>query len=201
MENVRVLDSATRLAAGDRGAVIACGSHGGVFPAWLAARAGVRAIVLNDAGVGLDRAGIAGLAWLDRVGIAACAVDAQSARIGDGADTLENGVVSAVNEAAARAGCEPGMGCREAVRRLSESAVSAPAAAIPDLAESRSAIPSTVHRAAWALYSMSLARASDAHAIVVTGSHGALLGGRSDDGMLAAPIHAAFFNDAGGGKE
>ena len=70
MESIRVLDSATKLAPADRGAVVVCGSHGGTFPAWLAARAGVRAIVLNDAGLGLDRAGVAGVAWLDALGIA-----------------------------------------------------------------------------------------------------------------------------------
>jgi len=200
MEDIHVLDSATKLAAADRGAVVVCGSHGGTFPAWLAARAGVRAIVLNDAGLGLERAGVAGLAWLDALGIAACAVEGASARIGDGADTLASGVLSTVNEAAARAGCEVGMACREASRRLSEATGVEPRS-IPERGESRTAIPNTGHRAAWTLDSMSLAKETDAHAIVVTGSHGALLGGRKDDGMLAVPIHAAIFNDAGGGKD
>jgi hypothetical protein len=34
----------------------------------------------------------------------------------------------------------------------------------------------------------------------VTGSHGALLGGRPDH-LLGVAVHAAIFNDAGGGKE
>ena len=45
-----------------------------------------------------------------------------------------------------------------------------------------------------------LAGDSDARAVLVTGSHGALLGGRADT-MLAVDAFAAFFNDAGGGKE
>jgi hypothetical protein len=200
MESVRVLDSATKLATADRGAVVVCGSHGGTFPAWLAARAGVRAIVLNDAGFGLDRAGVGGVAWLDGLGIAACAVGGSSARIGDARDTLESGILSTVNDTAARAGCEIGMACREAARRLSEATGVEPRS-IPERGESRMAIPNTGHRAAWTLDSMSLVKETDAHAILVTGSHGALLGGRPDDGMLAVPIHAAIFNDAGGGKD
>jgi hypothetical protein len=36
--------------------------------------------------------------------------------------------------------------------------------------------------------------------VLVTGSHGALLGGRPDQ-MLAVDAFAVFFNDAGGGKD
>src|SRR5690348_17727084 len=101
MESIRVLDSATKLAPADRGAVVVCGSHGGLFPAWLAAKAGVRAIVLNDAGIGRHQAGIGGVLWLASLGIAACAVDFRSARIADGGSMVEGGVVTTVNEAAA----------------------------------------------------------------------------------------------------
>lgn len=196
----RIVDSATRLAPADRGFVVVCGSHGGIYAAWLAARAGVRAIVLNDAGIGRDRAGVAGLPWLDALGVAACAVDFRSARIGDGADTLECGVLSTVNDTAAALGCTPGRACREAVARLAEASAASLAMQVPQIGESRHPIPSTGHRAAWALDSASLVRASDAHAIVVTGSHGALLGGRLDH-VLDTEVHAAFFNDAGGGKD
>ena len=48
-------------------------------------RAGVRAAVFNDAGIGLDDAGIAGLSRLQSIGMAAVAVSHASARIGDGA--------------------------------------------------------------------------------------------------------------------
>ena len=36
-------------------------SHGGVYAAYLAAVSKVRGVILNDAGLGLDRAGIGGL--------------------------------------------------------------------------------------------------------------------------------------------
>jgi len=200
MEGVQVLDSATRLGPAARGAVAVCGSHGGVYPAWLAARAGLRAVVLNDAGIGRNSAGVAGLAWLDALGIPACAVDYRSARIGDGADTLEHGVVSIPNEAAVRLGCRTGQPCREAARALAAGAPQPGPEEVPDLGETRSQIASSGHRAVWALDSVSLVQREDARAIVVTGSHAALLGGKADH-MLPVDVFAAFFNDAGGGKD
>src|SRR5438552_16102636 len=118
MDEARIVDSATQLGRSARGAVCVCGSHGGVYPAWLAAAAGVRAVILNDAGIGRHSAGVAGVAWLGGLGIAACAIDHRSARIGDGADMLASGVVSTVNDVAATHGCLPGHTCRQAAHRL-----------------------------------------------------------------------------------
>jgi hypothetical protein len=101
MDDLLVIDSATQLDASARGQVVVCGSHGGLYAAWLAASAGVRAIVLNDAGIGRHSAGIAGVMWLGGLGIAACAIDYRSARIADGADMLDSGKVSMVNDVAA----------------------------------------------------------------------------------------------------
>ncbi len=200
MEALRVLDSATQLDASARGAVVVCGSHGGTYPAWLAARAGVGAAVFNDAGIGLQQAGVAGLAGLAELGIAACAVDHGSARIGDGADTLASGIVTVVNEVAARLGCEAGQSCREAAQRLATNAAGRAAAPIPGTGETRTRLENTGHRAVWALDSVALSRPQDRRAILVTGSHGALLGGRPDH-MLEVDVFAAIFNDAGGGKD
>ena len=63
----------TQLGAAVRGAVLVAGSHAGVIAAYYAARAGAGAVLLNDAGVGKDGAGIAGLAYLDAIGMAAAA--------------------------------------------------------------------------------------------------------------------------------
>jgi uncharacterized protein YunC (DUF1805 family) len=198
MNSLLVLDSATQLGDGARGSVAVCGSHGGRYPAWLAAHAGVRAAILNDAGLGKDGAGVAGIAWLDTLGIAACAVDAWTARIGDGADTLANGIVSTANEAAQKLGCQPGMYCSDAVRALGAAPVST--AEVPEIGQSRTIVETTGHRAVWALDSVSLARPSDRRAILLTGSHGALLGGRPDR-ILDMDVFAAFLNDAGGGRD
>ena len=53
--------SVTKLDARHRDVVLVAGSHGGVIAGFLAARAGVRAVILNDAGVGRDQAGISSL--------------------------------------------------------------------------------------------------------------------------------------------
>src|SRR5688572_6611189 len=201
MKNVMVVDSATRLEAGARGKVVVCGSHGGLYPAWLAAQAGVRSIVFNDAGVGRHQAGIAGVHWLDALEIPAIAVDYRSARIGDGADTLASGMVTMANDMAAQHGCLPGHTARQAVDCLLRNAPPAPRNDVPALGEGRARIPNTGHREIWAMDSAALVEASDRRKIVVTGSHGGLLGGRADDGVLAVDVFAAFFNDAGGGKD
>jgi hypothetical protein len=100
------------------GKVLVAGSHAGVVSAWFAARSGARAVILHDAGVGKEGAGVAGLAWLESLGMAAAAVSHESARIGDGADVLANGVISHANGRARALGVAPGMPCREAAARL-----------------------------------------------------------------------------------
>jgi hypothetical protein len=199
MEGQLVVDSASQLDASARGTVAVCGSHGALYPAWLAANARVRAVVFNDAGIGKHSAGIAGVAWLGGLGIAACAIDYRSARIADGEDMLANGVVSTVNDIAARHGCLPGHSCRRVVECLLEGAEDA-REETPEIGETRLRIANTGHREVWALDSVTLARPDDRRAILVTGSHGALIGGKPD-AALDVDVFAAFFNDAGGGKD
>ena len=194
-----VRDSATQLDASSRGQVVVCGSHGGLYTAWLAARAGVRAAIFNDAGIGRSAAGVGGVYWLGGLGIAACAVDCQSARIADGADTMASGVLSTVNDAAAALGCRPGQPVREAAAHLAH-AHPKQGLAIPDIGESRAPIANAGHRPAWALDSVTLVEPGDARAIVVTGSHAGLPAGKNDS-VPGVEVFAAFFNDAGGGKE
>lgn len=201
MDDILVLDSATQLDANARGAVVVCGSHGGLYAAWLAANARVRAVMLNDAGIGKHSAGVAGVAWLGGLGIAACAVDYRSARIGDAADMLESGTVSMVNDVAAELGCLPGQPCRQVARRLMKNSTEPDDPEIPEIGETRLHISNTGHRKVWALDSIALARADDKRTILVTGSHGGLLGGRRDDPVIDVDVFAAFFNDAGGGKD
>ena len=52
MSDLVVVHSATGLGERHAHRVAAVGSHGGLYPARLAARAGDRAVVFNDAGVG-----------------------------------------------------------------------------------------------------------------------------------------------------
>ncbi len=194
-----VVDSVTKLGPEAAGRVIVGGSHGGIFAAWVAAAAHVRAVILNDAGIGKDRAGIAGLPYLDRLGIAAGAVDHDSARIGDGADQIARGVLSHVNAAAAAAGCAPGMRVAEAATLLATRAQIS-GLPVPPEDEARHRVGGEWGNtpAAWALDSNSLVRPDDAGAIIVTGSHGGLLGGKPETAIRVA-AYAAIYNDAGGG--
>jgi hypothetical protein len=88
----------------DRDRVAATGSHGATIAGTATAPMRPRLILFNDAGACLERAGIQGLAVLEQAGIAAVAVAARSARIGDGRSTLQDGTISAVNRPAFRLG-------------------------------------------------------------------------------------------------
>ena len=188
-------DSVTKMAPEDAGRVLVAGSHGGLYAANLAARARVRAAIFNDAGLGKDRAGIGGLAYLNGLGMAAATVGFESARIGNAEDAWARGVISHVNRLAADLGCGPGQGCAEAAKLL--RAAAAPDAAPPALEE-------TAHLVAaepgapqvWAFDSASLIGPRHEGQIVLVGSHGGLLGGQPEAALKADAL-AAVYNDAG----
>ena len=113
-------DSATLLVPEDRGRIIATGSHG-AFNSYKAT-APFRPLLLmfNDAGFGADRGGVLALPELDKEGIAAIAVAAQSARIGDGRSTLQDGTISEVNTTTYRLGARVGGSALALPRTLAE---------------------------------------------------------------------------------
>jgi hypothetical protein len=113
-----LVDSITEAIGCGEGLVVVSGSHGGVSAGRFAAAAKVRVAVFNDAGVGRERAGIAALALLDGEAIAACTVGHDSARIGEAASTLEDGVISHVNQTAAALGAATGLRLREWLETL-----------------------------------------------------------------------------------
>jgi len=190
-------ESVTALGNAVRGAVLVAGSHGGIIAACLAARAGARAVILNDAGVGKDAAGIAGLDYLDAIGMAAATVSHATARIGDGADALARGTVSHANGAAQSLGVVAGMRCRTAAERLARAPL--PRRAPPPYAEGRYLLrQSPGHPEVWGLDSIGKLQPEDAGRILVIGSHSALHGGRAES-ALGVDARAAVFNDAGVG--
>ena len=63
-----ILDSVTHLEAEHRGKTAHCASHGGLYAGYHAAKMGIGAVILNDAGIGRDSAGIAGVKLLDDLG-------------------------------------------------------------------------------------------------------------------------------------
>ena len=88
----------------------------------------------------------------------------------DAADMLASGLISAVNRTAAALGCAPGQTVLDCAGRMRSASL--PAGPVPQLRDSR---------------------------IVVTASHGALVGGRPNE-VVPSGVFAAFFHDAGGAR-
>ena len=188
-----IADSITRVGSEAAGAVVVNGSHGGVYAAYVAAKLHVAAVVFNDAGVGRDKAGIAGLDYLAGFGTPAATVGHDSARIGDGPDMTERGIVTHANAPAVALGCRPGMACRDAASALRRALLNE---GVPPPALEAAFLLIAQPPAVWALDSASLVGVEHVGTIVVTGSHGGLLGGRADTALKADAL-AALFNDAG----
>jgi len=186
-------DSITRIGPEGKGTVVVNGSHGGVYAAYLAAQLGVAAAIFNDAGVGRDQAGIAGLDYLARLGLPAAAVGHMTARIGDGADMMARGVVTHANPLAVALGCRAGLVCRDAAAMLAHAPIGGRE---PPPALESAFLLIAEPLAVWALDSASAVGPEHVGTIVVTGSHGGLLGGRPET-ALKYDAFAALFNDAG----
>jgi hypothetical protein len=105
-----LMDTASLVLPEDEGQIIVTASHGALVGGQASAALRVQgfAAVYNDAGVGIDQAGISRLPALDEMGIAGLTVSAQSARIGDAQSVFDDGIVSHVNETAHRLGATPG---------------------------------------------------------------------------------------------
>ncbi len=106
---VQVADSVAFGSEAHHGHIVVCGSHGGRSAAEYALRFGYGALIANDAGGGLNDAGVAGLKLLDEHEVPGIGIAHTSARIGDGRDIWRNGRVSYVNDTARTAGVREGM--------------------------------------------------------------------------------------------
>jgi hypothetical protein len=190
-------DTATKLGPAAEGAVIVTGSHGGRYAAYLTLRAHPRAVIHNDAGVGKDEAGIAVLAMAEALGVAAATASHASCRIGDAGDMMARGVVSHANALAQALGVAPGMACRDAGLILMAAR---PSDRDPDpCGETRRVLDQAGWRRRIVLIdSASLIDHGDKGQIVVTASHGALVGGNARM-ALQVDGFAAVFSDAGVG--
>ncbi|SDR55022.1 hypothetical protein SAMN05444161_5824 [Rhizobiales bacterium GAS191] len=192
---VRLAPTLTKLSECE-GAVVVTGSHGGRYCGRLAVAARLLAAIFHDAGVGLDAAGIAALALLEERGIAAAAASHLSCRVGDTDDMMRRGIISHANAMAAACGVEAGLACATAAERL--TAAPHRLAEPPAATESRQVLMRPGARRAIVLIdSASLVDPNeDQGAIIVTGSHGGLVGG---DHKMALRVDgfAAAFNDAG----
>jgi hypothetical protein len=181
--------------------VIICGSHGGWAAAVFAAQKRVKGVIFNDAGGGKEQAGIAGIFFLEKLGIYAATVDAFTARIGIARES-EAGVISHANAPAKEAGIYPGIYAREAAEIMRE-------AHPPKIAEGSLTCVEfeeqmvVIHRspAGYRIVTMdsnSIVTPENRNDIILTGSHGGLVGSAP---AVKYPVIAAFYNDAGIGKE
>jgi hypothetical protein len=195
--DIVLANTATKLGAAARGAVIVTGSHGGRYAAYLTLKVHPRAVIHNDAGVGKDEAGIAVIAMAEALDVAAATASHASCRIGDAADMMARGVVSHANPLARALGVAPDMPCREAGLRL---VAARPSDRDPEPSgETRRVLEQTGWRRRIVLIdSASLISPDDKGQIVVTASHGALVGGNAHM-ALQVDAFAAVFSDAGVG--
>lgn len=192
-------DSVTKPTDAWSGSVLVSGSHGGIYAAYCAAKAGVRAMILNDAGRGKDDAGIGGAAWCDALGLAYAAIDTMSARIGNAEDMVARGVISTVNGIARAVGVAENQTVMEAARRLTSAPM--PITEMPSYEEARIDLPpGPSGRRIVLADSASLLGPEDIGQVIVCGSHGGMLG---NDPLTALKVdgYAAFYNDAGGGAD
>lgn len=193
--DILIIDSVTKFDADSAGKVAIAASHGGIYAGYLAARAGVRGVILHDAGIGKDGAGISSLPYLDELSIAAATVDFRSARIGDGAAMASGGRISHVNGTAQAAGCAPGQPTMDCAKAMGAApGISGTPALFEEarfVIREQPGLPTVI-----GCDSTSLVQAEDEGAIVVTASHGDVLresptwGNRPD-------VLGAVFSDAG----
>ncbi|PHQ99074.1 MAG: hypothetical protein COB39_05730 [Marinosulfonomonas sp.] len=196
---IELLDSITDATDATVGKIVVSGSHGGLYPAAAASLAGTRAVLFNDAGIGLEQAGVAGVLALADVGMAAAGVDCNTCRIGSAKDTLERGVISTVNSVATSLGITTSMSVERAVLLMAKAM--SPHARLKPHVESRQAVAIGAYGLTVELLdSASLVNARDTGKIVITGSHGGLIAGDATR-AIKAPVRIAVFNDAGLGVD
>jgi hypothetical protein len=181
-----------------RAHVLVSGSYGGKYNAFNAAKWGVRGVIMNDAGVGKDDAGIVGLPYLDQIALAAATADARTCHIGDGDHMLAHGVISHVNRTAAALGCAVGQSVQACAELMCLGVV--PTALPPPITEGARFVMISDEPRVICADSVGMLQPEDSGQIVITASHGALSGGRSDN-AIPLDIYAVFFSDAGGGMD
>jgi uncharacterized protein YunC (DUF1805 family) len=213
-EGVILLDSLGDLQPNNTSPILVCGSHcgdNGTF-AQKVKNCNIKAVFLNNAGIGKNHAGISGLTHYNAEGILACAVDNHSAEIGIALDTWESGIISHTGTLAHEAGIQIGDAVKEAVakirHRINPSSLSEKNRNIElHIAENieshskpelKKQIQTQVDGISLTVTdSITFLNKNNAGDIVVCGSHGGLSAGHYAQKHC---VKAVFFNDAGIGK-
>ena len=115
---VMLMDSARYCDERNTDDVVIAASYCGVLPVRLIAPHRPRGVIAHDVGIAADGSGIAGLWYLEAIGIPAASVAAESAELGQGRDMYDAGVISRVNILAERCGVEMGMPVARAAELL-----------------------------------------------------------------------------------
>lgn len=176
--------------------VLIGGSWMGIVPVSFATRFNPRAVMCNDAGVGVNGAGINALYYLDGLGIPGAAVASNTAMIANGQSHWETGAISFVNHWALACGVRPGMSVPEACRLLltwsPEKKESAPSR------ESREIVFSDAEGEIIAADSVKYVKEEDRDRVVIVGSHG----GETTCGYaFAVQPRGLITSDGGGGRD
>lgn len=195
-----LLDSINYLLPEHAGRVVVAGSHGGMYCAYKCITGGVRGVVFNDAGIGRDEAGVASLAACDEHRLPVATIACRSARIGNAGEMLAQGVVSRRNTAAQALGVEPGMSCSEAAAMLRAGKPQFIPADPVDEYRHEVSLGNGIDEPVICIDSASLIRPQDAGRVVITGSHGGLIGGNPEK-AVNVPARFLAFNDAGFGRD
>lgn len=182
------INSVTTLDSQAIGNVIVAGSHGGIIAGWYAAKAKVKAVILNDAGVGKDRSGVSGLDYLEKCGIAAATVHRYEALIGSG-EAMLRAHISYANYVARNCGVYVGEKCEAAAQKLAQAPSALPTMPDEDTTSRHMLAPGVI-----GCDSYGFIEPGDAHSIVVCGSHSALH--TAPELALPCACQAAFFHDA-----
>lgn len=95
-------------------------SYCGVLPARFIGEHKPRGAIGMDCGIGPEGSAIAGLWYLEALGIPTAVADVMTAHLGNGVHLYENGVISFVNQPAAQCGVTAGMPVRDAALLLLE---------------------------------------------------------------------------------
>jgi uncharacterized protein YunC (DUF1805 family) len=182
------INSVTTLDSRATGHVVIAGSHGGTIAGWYAAKAQVKAVILNDAGVGKDHSGVSGLDYLEKCGIAAATVHRYEALIGN-AEAMLCAHISYVNYVARNCGVYVGEKCEEAAKKLAQAP-----SALPSRPEEDTPSRHGLAHGVVGCDSYGCIEPDDSPHIIVCGSHSALH--TAPDMALPFPCKAAFFHDA-----
>jgi hypothetical protein len=119
---VMAMDSAYDVDARNRGRdVCVNSSYCGVLPARFIGEHLPRGAIGMDCGIGPEGSAIAGLWYLEALGVPTAVADVMTAHLGNGVHLYEHGVVSFANQPASDCGVAPGMTVKDAALVLLEN--------------------------------------------------------------------------------